>query len=283
MPSSLSSLPPSIATPIPGAASQSTHLYQDFSPASLFSLQGKVALITGAAGGIALGLAKGFAAAGARLILADFSAEVHQRVQAFRDAGCDAHGLVFDVTDPDAVAAAIESAVALCGRIDIVVNNAGVIVRTPFLELSPSEWQKVIDTDLTACFLVAQQAARRMVKQGSGRIINMGSIMNCVARPNLVPYVAAKSGVSGLSRAMAADLAGTGVTVNTLAPGYTVTPFSQANDADFNAFVTDWTPAKRWGRPEDICGAALLLASDAGAYINGHTLYIDGGFVSVTR
>lgn len=279
---STATLPP-VSTPVPGAGGSGTHLFQDLAPAHLFSLQGKVALITGAAGGIALGLAKGFAAAGARLILADFSDKVHERVHAFREAGCDAHGLVFDVTDPGAVAAAVASAVSLCGRIDIVVNNAGVIVRTPFLELSPQEWQKVIDTDLTACFLVAQQASRLMVKQGSGRIINMGSIMNHVARPNLVPYVAAKSGVSGLSRAMAADLAGTGVTVNTLAPGYTITPFSQANNVEFNAFVSDWTPAKRWGQPEDICGAALLLASDAGAYINGHTLYIDGGFLSVTR
>ena len=274
---------PSIATPIPGSSGKADHLFNDLAPARLFSLEGKVALITGGAGGIASGLAKGFAAAGARIVLADFSAAVHERVQEFRSAGCDAHGLVFDVTDAQAVAGAINSVIDLCGRIDIVVNNAGVIARTPFLDLTASEWQKVIDTDLTACFLVAQQAARRMVKQGSGRIINMGSIMNHVARPNLVPYVAAKSGVSGLSRAMAADLAGTGVTVNTLAPGYTVTPFSQANNVEFNAFVSDWTPCKRWGRPEDICGAALLLASDAGSYINGHTLYIDGGFLSVTR
>ena len=273
----------SIATPIPGSASAGDHLFQGLAPARLFSLEGKVALITGGAGGIASGLAKGFAAAGARLILADRDDSVKQRVQEFRAAGADAHALVFDVTDPQAVAAAFEEAVATCGRIDIAVNNAGVIVRTHFLDLTPEEWHKVIDTDLTACFLVAQQAARLMVKQGSGRIINMGSIMNHVARPNLVPYVSAKSGVSGFTRALAADLAGTGVTINTLAPGYTITPFSQAGDKDFNAFVTEWTPAKRWGRPEDICGAALLLASDAGAYINGHTLYIDGGFLSVTR
>lgn len=261
----------------------SPHLFEQLAPASLFSLHGKVALITGGGGGIASGLAKGFAAAGARIVLADRDERVIARAEAFRNAGAEAAALVFDVTDPDAVAKAFDDIVAQFGRIDIVVNNAGIIVRKQFLELSLEEWRRVIDVDLTACFIVAQEAAKRMVAQGSGRIINMGSIMNHVSRPLLVPYVTAKGGIGAFTRALATDLAGTGVTVNALAPGYTDTEFSQASNKEFHAFVADWTPVKRWGRPEDLAGPALLLASEAGAYINGHVLYVDGGFLAATK
>ena len=258
-------------------------MFEQLSPATLFSLQGKVALITGGAGGIASGLARGFAAAGARLVLADRSEAVNQRVEELRGAGADAAALVFDITDAVAVERAFNDAEQRYGQVDIVVNNAAIIIRKPFLELTQEDWRQVIDVDLTACFTVAQSAARRMVARGSGRIINMSSIMNHVSRPNLVPYVTSKGGLAAFTRALATDLAGTGVTVNALAPGYTATEFSMASNKEFHDFVRDWTPCRRWGTPEDIIGPALLLASDAGAYVNGHVLYVDGGFLAATR
>lgn len=258
-------------------------MFQNVAPSKLFSLEGKVALITGGAGGIASGLARGFAAAGARLVLADRSEKVNARVDELRQAGAEAIALTFEITDPAAVERAFEEAGDRVGPVDIVVNNAAIIIRKPFLELTQEDWKSVIDVDLSACFTVAQAAARRMVARGSGRIINMSSIMNHVSRPNLVPYVTSKGGLAAFTRALATDLAGTGVTVNALAPGYTATEFSMASNKEFHDFVRDWTPCRRWGTPDDIVGPALLLASDAGAYVNGHVLYVDGGFLAATR
>lgn len=258
-------------------------MFDELSPQRLFSLEGQVALITGGAGGIASGLARGFAAAGAKLILVDRDEAVVARAAKLTEAGAAASAMVFDITDETATRAAIEDARARAGRLDIVVNNAAIIVRKHLLDLTTEEFRRVMDINVTACFTVAQAAARIMVATGAGRIINMGSIMGHVSRPLLVPYVSAKGAIHTFTRALAADLGGTGVNVNALAPGYTATEFSQASNKDFHDFVRDWTPARRWGTPEDLCGAALLLASAAGAYINGQVIYVDGGFLAVTR
>jgi gluconate 5-dehydrogenase len=256
---------------------------ETMAPAEWFSLRDKVAIITGAAQGIGLGIARAFAASNARVLLADKSAGVEKEAWKLQQTGLDAFSTVFDVTDEDAIKKLVTDVEAKFGTVDILVNNAGILIRTPTLDLERRDWQRVLDTNLSAAFFMSQAVGKIMVRWKRGRIINLGSIVGHVAKPNLAAYIAAKGGVAALTRALASDFAGTGVTVNSIAPGHIITPMSSATNEDFYNRIIRVVPAARFGTPEDIAAAAIFLASDAGSYINGQTIYVDGGFTATVE
>jgi gluconate 5-dehydrogenase len=252
---------------------------------ALFDLTGRTALVTGSARGIGLALAEGLAAAGAKVVVnGRQSATVESAVTRLLAKGLNASGAVFDV----AVPAAVEAAFADFDRdgleIDILVNNAGIQHRQPMLELSLADWQRVIDTNLTAAFLVGREAARRMVNRGrGGKIINIGSLTSEAARATVAPYTVAKGGIKMLSRAMAAEWAKFDIQANSIGPGYILTDMNQAlvDNPQFDAWVKASNPAARWGKPEELVGAAIFLASAASNYVNGQIIYVDGGWLAV--
>jgi gluconate 5-dehydrogenase len=250
----------------------------------LFSLAGKVALVSGASRGLGWEMARGLAEAGAHVVInGRDAARLEPRVQELTDRGLGASALAFDVTDENAVRAAIPEIVARQGRLDIAIGNAGIQHRAPLGEWKLADWQRVLDTNLSACFLLAREASAPMIKQGTGRIIFTTSIAANLARPTIPAYVTAKSGLWGLTKALAAELGPQGVTVNAIGPGYFETEMNQAllANEEFTAWVKSRTPLKRWGKPKEIAGAAIFLASDAASYVNGHQLMVDGGFSSV--
>ncbi len=246
----------------------------------LFSLEGRVALVTGASRGIGWAIAETFAEHGAEVVLAarDQSA-LDRRAGSLAARGHKAHAMAFDTADRAAATEAVAAVAAEHGRLDILVNNAGIVHRDLISELADADWDRVIETDLTAAFRLAREAAKPMVAQGRGRIINTASIMATVARPAVASYVAAKGGLAAFTRALAVEFGAEGITSNAIAPGYISTEMTADLEAnpEFNAFVRTRTPLARWGRPEEIGAVALFLASDAGSYVNGHLLVADGG------
>ena len=168
-------------------------------------------------------------------------------------------------------------------EIDILVNNAGIQRRKPMLELETADWRQVIETNLTSAFIVGREAARRMVGRGRGKIVNIGSLTSDAARTTIAPYTAAKGGIKMLTRAMTAEWAAHGIQANAIGPGYMLTDMNQALVADpaFNAWVVGRTPARRWGKPEELIGAAVFLSSAASDYVNGQIIYVDGGMLAV--
>jgi gluconate 5-dehydrogenase len=248
---------------------------------NMFDLTGRIALVTGSSRGIGRAIAEGYAAAGARVVVNGRDATgVDAAVKVI---GSGAVAAPFDVTDKAVIEAAIEKIESDVGPIDILVNNAGMQQRAPFVEFPEDGWRKIMATNLDSVFFVTQAVARRMIARSRGKIVNICSVMSELGRPTIAPYTASKGAVKMLTKAMCAEFAKHGITANGISPGYFGTELNQALMADekFSAWVCARTPAGRWGKVEELQGAATFLASDASSFVNGHILFVDGGMTAV--
>ena len=249
----------------------------------LFSLKGKTALITGSSQGIGLALARGLAEAGATIILNGRDRKkLDLAAKALADAGATTIISAFDVTDHDAVRKAVDELEAQGTRIDILVNNAGMQHRGPLEEFEPEAFEKLLQTNIASVFHVSQAVAKHMINRGEGKIVNIASVQTALARPGIAPYTATKGAVGNLTKGMATDWAKYGLQCNALAPGYFDTPLNAALVADkkFSEWLKIRTPAGRWGEVEELVGACIFLSASASSFVNGHTLYVDGGITS---
>jgi gluconate 5-dehydrogenase len=249
----------------------------------LFDLTGRTALVTGSSQGIGFALARGLAAAGARVILnGRDEAKLAAAAETLRSEGAGVATAAFDVTDGAAIAAALARVQATGAPIDILINNAGIHRRAPLAEMTEAQFREVIDVDLTSAFLVTRALAPQMIARQRGKIINVCSLMSEVGRPTTGNYAAAKGGLKMLTRAMAVEWAGHNLQVNGIGPGYILTPLTQslADNPDFDRWIRARTPAGRWGQPDELAGAAVFLAAPASDFINGQIIYVDGGLLA---
>ena len=254
-----------------------------------FSLEGKVAWVTGASYGIGFAIASAFAAAGAKIVFNDLKQEfVDKGLKAYADAGIDAKGYVCDVTNEEQVNATVAQIINELGKIDILVNNAGIIKRIPMCDMTAAEFRQVIDVDLNAPFICAKAVIPSMIKYGHGKIINICSMMSELGRETVSAYAAAKGGLKMLTKNIASEYGEFNIQCNGIGPGYIATPQTaplreiqpDGSRHPFDQFIIAKTPAARWGNPEDLQGPAVFLASDASNFVNGHILYVDGGILA---
>ncbi|MDK2859592.1 gluconate 5-dehydrogenase [Sphaerochaeta halotolerans] len=254
-----------------------------------FSLEGKVAWVTGASYGIGFAIASAYASAGAKIAFNDINQElVDKGLASYKEAGIEAKGYVCDVTDEQAVSQTTKTITKDLGPIDILVNNAGIIRRVPMHEMSAEQWRKVIDIDLNAPFIVSKAVLPGMMERKSGKIINICSMMSELGRETVAAYAAAKGGLKMLTRNICSEYGKYNIQCNGIGPGYIATPQTaplRERQADgsrhpFDSFIVAKTPAERWGTTEDLTGPALFLASGASDFVNGHVLYVDGGILA---
>ena len=249
----------------------------------LFSLAGKNILITGSAQGIGFLLATGLGKYGAQIIINDITAErAELAVEKLHQEGIQAVAAPFNVTHKHEIDAAVEHIEKNIGPIDVLVNNAGIQRRHPFTEFPEQEWNDVIAVNQTAVFLVSQAVTRHMVERKAGKVINICSMQSELGRDTITPYAASKGAVKMLTRGMCVELARHNIQVNGIAPGYFATDMTTAlvNDEAFSAWLFQRTPAARWGKPEELIGAAVYLAAPASDFVNGHLLFVDGGMLA---
>jgi gluconate 5-dehydrogenase len=250
----------------------------------LFSLKGRTALVTGSSRGLGHAIAVALAGAGARIVLNGVNPErLAKSAAALRAEGYDVLESCFNVIDEAAVTAAFDRLDADGVEVDILVNNAGIQFRKPLIDLATDEWRRVIETNLTSAFVVGREAAKRMIPRKRGKIINIVSLTSEVARATIAPYTASKGGLKMLTRSMTAEWAEHGIQINGIGPGYMITDMNEAllSNQQFDSWVKARTPARRWGKPEELAGAAIFLASSASDYISGQMIYIDGGILAV--
>lgn len=249
----------------------------------LFDLAGQRALITGSSQGIGFALAKGLAEHGAEVVLnGRDKAKLAEAGLQLKKAGAAVSVSDFDVTDAEAVKRGVNAIEQDVGAIDILINNAGMQFRTPLEDFPVDRWEQLLKTNISSVFYVGQAVAKYMIGRGRGKIINIASVQSELARPGIAPYTATKGAVKNLTRGMCTDWAKHGLQVNALAPGYFKTPLNQAlvDSAEFSSWLEKRTPAARWGNVEELVGAAIFLSGKASSFVNGHTLYVDGGITT---
>lgn len=254
-----------------------------------FSLEGKVALVTGGVYGIGFAIAQALHEAGAKIVYnCSTQKSMDLGVANYREAGIDAKGYLCDVTDEAAVQAMVADIEQTVGTVDILVNNAGIIRRIPMTDMEAADFRRVVDVDLVAPFICAKAVIPGMIKKGHGKIINICSMMSELGRETVSAYAAAKGGLKMLTRNICSEFGEANIQCNGIGPGYIATPQTaplrerqpDGSRHPFDQFIIAKTPAGRWGTPEDLMGPAVFLASDASNFVNGHILYVDGGILA---